>query len=210
MGYEASYLNFLRKECRIKSISRVSMHEPLTNLRKLIILQMKNPSESEVWRALRATASRHQGVGKVVVAVDEDIDPENADALWWAICYRAKPHLDMEIIKNLEKGHAPPFPYSSEGQDVVAYGVKADDSSLLISAILKEPFPPVSLPKKEYMEKALEIWNELGLPELRPQNPWFGYSLGQWDEELEEEARLAIEGEYYKTGEKLKGRRVKA
>ena len=54
--------------------------------------------------------------------------------------------------------------------------------------MLKEPFPPVSLPKKEYMERALEIWNELGLPPVKPQSPWFGYSLGQWDEELEEEA----------------------
>ena len=209
-GHEAGYLNFLKRECRIKSVTRVSMHEPLTNLRKLIIIQMKNPSESEIWRALRATASRHQGVGKVVVAVNEDIDPENADALWWAICYRSKPHLDMEIIKHTEKGHAPPFHYSPEGQDTVAYGEKADDSSLLINAILKEPFPPVSLPKKEYMENALKIWRELDLPEIKPESPWFGYSLGQWDEELEEESRLAVRGEYFQTGEKLKASRVKA
>jgi len=55
----------------------VSMHEPLTNLRKLIILQMKDPSESEIWRALRASASRHQAWEKLWVAVDEDIDPED-------------------------------------------------------------------------------------------------------------------------------------
>jgi 4-hydroxy-3-polyprenylbenzoate decarboxylase len=210
MAYEASYLNFLKKECRIKSVTHVSMHEPLTNLRKLLVIQMKDPSESEIWRALRAASSRHQGVGKVVVAVNEDIDPENADALWWAICYRSKPHLDMEILRYAEKGHSPPFYYSSEGQDQVAYGEKANDSSLLINAILKEPFPPVSLPKKEYMEKALEIWNELGLPEVSPQNPWFGYSLGQWDAELDEEADLAVRGEHSKTGEKQKSRRVKA
>ena len=210
MAYEAGYLNFLKKECRVKSVTRVSMHEPLTNLRKLIIIQMKDPSESEIWRALRASASRHQGVGKIVVAVDEDIDPEDMDAVWWAICYRSKPHLDMEILKHLEKGHAPPFTYSAEGHDAVAYGEKANDSSLLINAVLKEPFPPVSLPKKEYMEKALEIWNELGLPEVKPKSPWFGYSLGQWDKELEEEADLAVKGEHYRTGDKLKTRRVKA
>jgi len=116
----------------------------------------------------------------------------------------------MEILKHLEKGHAPPFTYSAEGHDAVAYGEKANDSSLLINAVLKEPFPPVSLPKKEYMEKALEIWNELGLPEVQPKSPWFGYSLGQWDKELEEEAELAVKGEHYKTGDKLKTRRVKA
>ncbi len=210
MAYEAGFLNLLKKECRVKSVIRVSMHEPLTNLRKLIIVQMKDPSESEIWRALRVVASRHQGVGKVVIAVNEDIDPENADALWWAICYRSKPHLDMEILKHTEKGHGPPFHFSAEGQDIVSYGDKADESALLINAILKEPYPPISLPKREYMEKALEIWNELGLPEISPKSPWFGYSLGQWDEELDEEARLAAAGEHSKTGEKLKTKRVKA
>jgi 4-hydroxy-3-polyprenylbenzoate decarboxylase len=92
----------------------------------------------------------------------------------------------------------------------VSYGDKADESALLINAILKEPYPPISLPKREYMEKALEIWNELGLPEISPKSPWFGYSLGQWDEELDEEARLAAAGEHSKTGEKLKTKRVKA
>lgn len=209
-GYEASFLNFLRKECRINSVTRIAMHEPLVDRRKLVIIQMKDPAESEVWRALRAVASRHQDVGKIVVAVDEDIDPENADALWWAICYRSRPHLDMEILAHLEKGHAPPFDYSPDSLEVAAYTGKADDSALLINAVLKVPFPPVSLPKKEYMEKALGIWKELGLPEINPQSPWFGYSLGQWDEELEEEAMLALRGEYYITGEKLKTRRVKA
>lgn len=209
-AYEAGFLNFLKKECRIKSCTRVSMHEPLTNLRKLLVIQMKDPSHSEIWRALRAAASRHQGVGKIVVAVNEDIDPENADALWWAICYRSRPHQDMEILRYTEKGHAPPFHYSPEAQDIVSYGEEANDSCLLINAVLKEPFPPVSLPGKEYMEKALELWNELGLPQVHPESPWYGYSLGQWDEELEEEARLAVAGDHSKTGEKLKTRRVKA
>jgi 4-hydroxy-3-polyprenylbenzoate decarboxylase len=48
------------------------------------------------------------------------------------------------------------------------------------------------------------------LPEVRPQSPWYGYSLGQWSDELDEEARLAIAGEHYKTGEKLTGLRKKA
>jgi 4-hydroxy-3-polyprenylbenzoate decarboxylase len=115
-AYEAGFLNLLKKECRIKSVVAVSMHEPLTNLRKLIVIQMKEASESEIWRALRVAANRHQGVGKVVIAVDEDIDPENADALWWAICYRSKPHRDMEILKYTERGHGPPFHFTAEAR----------------------------------------------------------------------------------------------
>ena len=58
------------------------------------------------------------------------------------------------------------------------------------------------------MERARELWEELGLPALRPENPWYGYSLGQWDEELAKEAELAVQGRYFETGEKLAGRRV--
>lgn len=211
-GYELMFLRHLRDECRIKSLLRVEMHEPLTNLRKLVVLQMKRPNEAEVWRALMAAASFHPGVAKIVVAVDEDIDPKNEAAVFWAMCYRMKPHRDVQIVRGMEKGHAPPFHYKDqdEGTDVVSYHLPADDSWMLCNAILKEPFPPISLPKREYMEHAKELWEELGLPKLKPEMPWFGYSLGQWDDELDEEANLAVQGRHYETGEKLAARRVKA
>lgn len=211
-SYEMLFLQHLRDECRVKSVTRVEMHEPLTNLRKLIVIQMKKPKEAEVWRALHAAASFHPGVGKIVVAVDEDIDPSNEAAIFWAMCYRMKPHKDVQIVGGMEKGHAPPFKYKDEeeGTDVVAYHSPADDSGMLCNAILKEPFPPISLPKKAYMEHAQELWEELGLPKLKPEMPWYGYSLGQWDEELDAEAELAVQGRYYETGEKLKERREKA
>ena len=53
------------------------------------------------------------------------------------------------------------------------------------------------------MERAREIWEELGLPELKPEAPWFGYRLGDWPEELEQAAQLAVRSEYFQTGEKL-------
>ncbi len=92
----------------------------------------------------------------------------------------------------MEKGHAPPFLYEHEtkGTDVVSYHLPADESAMLCNAILKEPFPPVSLPKREYMENARKISEEPELPKLRPQMPWFGYSLGQWSDELDHEAEL--------------------
>ena len=77
IGYDRLMLVHLRDECRITSVLRVEMHEPLTNTYKLVIIQMRRPNEAEVWRALHAACSFHPGVGKIVVAVDEDIDPSN-------------------------------------------------------------------------------------------------------------------------------------
>ena len=154
-------------------------------------------------------AGFHQGVGKIVVAVDEDINLDDPDSLLWAISYRCTPHKDIQIIKGQEKGHAPPFDYfKGMTKDKVSFKEEAHDSSLLINATLKTPFPPISLPKQEYMERAAQIWNELGLPKFEKKYPWYGYSLGQWDEELEEEAALAVTGDHYITGEKLAAKRA--
>lgn len=64
------------------------------------------------------------------------------------------------------------------------------------------PVSPVSLPSREFMDTALELWKKLELPSLHLKEPWFGYSLGYWTEEDHMEARLATEGRYFETGEK--------
>jgi hypothetical protein len=82
-------------------------------------------------------------------------------------------------------------------------------SALLIDATRPWPYPPVSLPRKEFMEKSKVLWEDLGLPALKPRMPWFGYSLGDWTTEDEREAELAIAGDHFMTGERQKGQRVK-
>ena len=205
VGYEPLFLKHLKGELGIKSVVKVALHEPLTNLRKVIVVQMKNPTEAETWRALMGAATFHPAVGKFLVAVDEDIDPWDMDMVMWAISYRSMPDKDVQILKGRERGHGPPFSRDDEPVETR----QADESALLVNAILRDKFPPVSLPKKEYMENARKIWEELGLPRLAPKNPWYGYPLGDWDDELEEEARLAVAGEYLKNGEKLKTQRKK-
>ena len=51
------------------------------------------------------------------------------------------------------------------------------------------------------MENAKEIWEELGLPELTPRKPWYGYTLGAWTKEDEDEAAIAVRGEHFVDGE---------
>ncbi len=198
VGYEPLLLDHLRNHLGIKSLVRVAMHEPLTNIRKLLVLVMRPTDEAEVWHALLGAASFQRSVGKIVVAVDEDIDPDNLDAVMWALSYRMSPHRDVQIIQGRDPGHGPK-PRSGAGHDL--------DSALLINAMLKGPFPPVSLPKREYMERARAIWEELGLPPLKPEAPWFGYSLGDWHPVFEEQARRAALGDYWRIGEELARRR---
>jgi 4-hydroxy-3-polyprenylbenzoate decarboxylase len=82
------------------------------------------------------------------------------------------------------------------------------ESSVLIDATRKADFPPLSLPKKEFMERARQIWEELELPKLQPQEPWHGYLMGYWPDELAQEADLAAASEHEKVWQKLQQTRV--
>ncbi|HEY5217593.1 MAG TPA: UbiD family decarboxylase, partial [Pseudolabrys sp.] len=53
---------------------------------------------------------------------------------------------------------------------------------------------------EEYMERAKSIWQELELGALRPQSPWFGYSLGDWLPQWDEAAKRAAAGRYLDNG----------
>src|SRR6266704_1116821 len=199
IGMEPLFLNFLRDTLGIKGIKRVSMHEPLTNIRKVIaVVVERDMPTTEVWRAMYGAAVLHRAAGKYVIAVNDDIDPENADAILWAMSYRANAALDMHVLPHRDQGHGPRSKRNN-----------GEDASVLIDATLKENFPPISLPKREYMENARKIWEELGLPKLKPEAPWFGYSLGEWSEDLEAAARRATRGDYFETGKQLAKRRRK-
>src|SRR5271170_5402641 len=189
VAYEPRYLAFLRDTLGIKGVRRVVMHEPLTNLRKVLFVQFASGvPRTEIWRALQGAASLQADIGKYVIAVSEDIDPDNPDAVFWSLAYRANPVKDVLII-----------PYRSEGHGAKSGG-PGDDSTMLIDATQKEPDPPLSLPKREYMERARKIWEELGLPVLTPQHPWHGYSLGDWNAVWDTYAARAVEGRWEETG----------
>jgi UbiD family decarboxylase len=189
VAYEPRYLSYLRETLAIKGVRRVVMHEPLTNLRKVMFLQFSaGVPRTEIWRALHAAASLQADIGKYVIAVSEDINPENPDAVFWSLAYRANPIKDVYIAPYRSAGHGP----KSGGPD--------DDSTMLIDATQKEPDPPISLPKREFMEHARTIWEELGLPKLKPQSPWHGYSLGDWDAVWDTYADRAVHGKWEETG----------
>ncbi|MCJ7593884.1 MAG: UbiD family decarboxylase [Desulfobacterales bacterium] len=205
---EAVYYGILKNECNVPFLKDVLFHETAGG-QNLVVLKMKRRLLADPWQALRLAASLESGFGKIFIAVDEDIDAGDLDAVMWAIAFRAQPHRDMEIIErrvsHLDPSTAPPEAPLEEQY----YPGPKGGSAILIDATRKWDYPPVSLPKKPYMDRALEIWKEEGLPELKLKEPWYGYTLGPWPAEYEEEAELAVRGEYYKTGKKLADRKVK-
>jgi UbiD family decarboxylase len=190
VAYEPLFLTHLRDRLSIKGVRAVVMHEPLTNIRKVIFLQIEpGTPRTEVWRALHGTATLQAACGKIVVAVSQDIDATNSDAVLWSLAYRCNPIEDVHIAPYRSGGHGPK---SSSAEH---------DSTMLIDATLKHAMPPVALPGREYMERARELWERLGLPALTPQAPWHGYSLGSWDAAWDTYAQRAVAGEWDKSGQ---------
>jgi UbiD family decarboxylase len=190
---EPVYLNHLTTGLGIRGVKRVSMHEPLTSLYAVIALTFeRDVPETEVWRALYATATVHRFAGKWIVAIDEDIDPTNADALFWAMSYRCQPQHDLKILDRKDPGHGPRGPRDH-----------GESASVLVNALLKGDFSPVALPKKEFMERARLIWERLGLPALKPETPWHGYDLGVWPPNLARQADMAARSEYFDFADEL-------
>ena len=91
----------------------------------------------------------------------------------------------------------------TSSEDERSYPPPRGCSAIMIDATRKWDYPPVSLPKREYMERARELWEAEGLPALKPRVPWFGYELGHWPKEYAEAADGVLKGKIYEMGEKV-------
>ena len=196
IAYEPRYLAHLRDTLAIKGVRRVVMHETLSNLRKTLFVQFSpGVPRTEIWRALHGAATLQADIGKYVIGVSEDIDANNLDAVFWSLAYRANPIEDVHIAPYRSAGHGP----KSEGGGV--------ESTMLIDATQKTADPPISLPKREFMERARAIWEELKLPPITARQPWHGYSLGDWDAVWDTFAERAVAGQWEQTGRESFARR---
>jgi UbiD family decarboxylase len=190
VAYEPMFLAHLRDTLGIRGVRGVSLHEPLTALRRVVVITFEaGTPRNEVWRGLYGASAFRSDTGKICIAVNPDISADNADGLLWALAYRANPELDIQVLPYRAQGHGPKRQQGDES-----------DSTLLIDATMKSTMPPLALPKREYMERAQKIWEELGLPALRPQAPWHGYSLGDWLPQWDEAALRAVAGRYEENG----------
>jgi UbiD family decarboxylase len=191
VAYEPMFFSHLRNTLGIRAVMRVTLHERMTALRRICIITMENGApHTEVWRALYGATSFRADCGKICIAVNDDIDPDNSDALFWAIAFRMNPATDLQVLPHRSPGHGPEREHEAE----------REDATLLMDATMKEVLPPLALPRQEYMERARKLWDDLGLPKLRPQSPWFGSPQGDWLPQWEAAAQRAVAGGYLENG----------
>ena len=120
----------------------------------LAISLKKGAPEGEAASALQAASSLVKQGLKWIIAVDDDIDITDIDSVLWAMAWRVQPHRDIEIhrgrLTDLDPSAAPVDASYSDRTFPDGLG----GSGILIDATMKWPYPPVSLPNREFMENA--------------------------------------------------------
>jgi len=166
------------------------------------VVRMRQRKGLNAWSVLQAASS--VSGSKFIVLVDDDIDIRDRDALLWAMTYRVRPESDIQTVYGRSPGLDPSGSPPGTGHERMESRLAGHQyGKTLMNALRKWPYPPVALPAKEYMERALAIWaKHEDLPQPKLGEPWHGYTLGIWSEEDRQNAALITEGKYLQVGEK--------
>lgn len=198
---EGNLFKFIKHDLGMSGVHDIAVYES-SGSRQFVVAKMSKTHNYQSWKVLEALAAYQDSAGKIIIAVDDDIDPRDPESVIWALSYRMQPHRDTRIeagkIASLDPSTAPP----GTPREEMIYPKPSGASAILIDATNKWECTPVALPKKEYMEGAKKLWDSLGLPPLKPRQPWFGYELGYWPEEFAESAEMNLQGRIYELGER--------
>jgi UbiD family decarboxylase len=112
---------------------------------------------------LLATSLLEATAPKVVTLVDDDIDPRDPLSVEWAQTFRVNPARDVTII---DRSAAPNLDPSSGIRGDLPFEDRLIGSKMIIDATIKTPYPEISLPSRDFMERAMRSWHEAGLPPI--------------------------------------------
>ncbi|MBI2316017.1 MAG: UbiD family decarboxylase, partial [Betaproteobacteria bacterium] len=203
LGNSASTYKHLRYVLGFDAVRKVALYET-SDAKNFAVIQVTNAKTEEVWRILEAML-KYRVDSKIVLAVNDDIDPDDFNSVVWALSTRFQPHRDTRIVSRLADNgltdvSLAPMEVMERAREAYIPELPTQ-SCLLVDATMKWPLPPLSLPKKEFMDRAAEIWRREGLPELQLREPYYGRNLGYWHPEEDQKAEWALRGDYRKTGE---------
>lgn len=123
----------------------------------IVSIQQMYPGHSR--QAGLIASQCHAGIyaNRLVIVVDEDIDPTNMDEVLWALCTRADPMEDIEIIRKCWSSPRDPISYPLDA--------RVFNSRAIIDACRpwerRDDFPPVARCSAELRRKTLEKWAKL-------------------------------------------------
>lgn len=196
VSWEQNILRHLRST-NVPNVEDVVLHEASGSMFFLVI-QIDKQHNANPWQAMNAALGYSQMIGKFTIVVDTDIDPSDLESVIWALSTRVQPHRDTDVQKHRMTANEPSGSPPTSNKFERMYPGEEGSSVILIDATRPSwEYPPTSLPKQEYMERAIELWEELDFPDLEMAEPWYGYSLGDWTDAQAAAAEAAVRSEYF-------------
>lgn len=162
-AYEALISKHLVHDLQIPGILDVHIPDPAAAIGQIYI-KIKKQYPSHAQDILLATASRRHETGKIIAVVDEDVDVRNLNDIFWALTFRMQPARDVVIIPNTTPLSGDPS--TAPGAPDFADPKLKIGSKMLIDATKKWPFPDISLPSDEYLNKVRQNWEKYDLPPI--------------------------------------------
>ncbi len=106
--------------------------------------------------------------GKFVIVTDDDVDIYDLDNVFWAITFRTSLSPARRNIRFFEGLIAQCLDYSAANaiEDLKSRWDWPSAGVLIDATRPYAPYPVTSLPPAKYLTRALESWEEYGLPEL--------------------------------------------
>ena len=192
---EMMLYNFLKYSCNLPEVLEVCCPE-MGGGWNWWVIRMRKSHDSKPWQALHA-ASGMSACSKIIIVVDEDIDPKDPEMVMWALSFAMQPHRDVHVVTGRVPLLDPSALSLMTRPEDRSFPPPVGCSGMLIDATRKGPYAPVGLPKQVFMERALEIWQKQELSPLRLRTPWYGYPLGLWTAEDDKLADRVTNGDYY-------------
>ena len=197
VAMEPLFLTHLRDQLAIKGVRRVVLHEPLSNLRKVIFVQYaQGTPRTEVWRGLHGASTLLADCGKICIAVSEDIDPSNyrRGVLVARLSLqpgRGRAHRAASLrrpwaeIRPAPRGIVDPDRRHAQAHRAAARAARA----------------------RIHGAARARSGRSSACRALTPQPPWHGYSLGDWSESWDVYAQRAVAGQWEQSGAETFARR---
>jgi 4-hydroxy-3-polyprenylbenzoate decarboxylase len=165
-----------------------------------VVVRLAKDASHSAWQVLHATAGATP-TGKFIIVLNHDVNPRDPEMLIWALTWRVRPEMDISVARGRQVGLDPSFGATGSSRGQMDTGGPGQYFRVLIDATTSGVYPPVALPRRDFMERALEKWRrQPGLPEPQLRPPWYGYTLGHWTAEDQQLADLMVQGDYKAVG----------
>ena len=190
VAYEPMFLSHLRDQLGIKGIRRgVAARAAVQRAAgDLPAVRAGRAAHRGLARAHGASGLRAD-CGKIVVAVSEDIDPTNTDAVFWSMAYRANPVEDVHVVPHRAGGHGPK---SGRARNDSSHADRRDAEGGRSRRSRCRSANTWSARARSGTNSACRA--------LSPQPPWHGYTLGDWNDTWETYAKRAVTGGWEQSG----------